>query len=458
MSVPSADRMTREEIRAGVSLASIFSLRMLGLFLILPIFALSAKTLPGGDNLVLVGLAMGGAYGLTQALLYVPYGIASDRFGRKPVIVLGLVVFAGGSFLAAAAHGIYLIIAGRALQGAGAISAAVMALAADLTREQHRTKVMAMIGSSIGLMFAVSLVLAPVLYHGVGLAGIFGLTGVLALGAVFVVMFVVPSHPRADAHQEGAPVRFIDVLRDRQLLRLDYGILALHVSQVTMFIVIPSTIVSEGGLGVGEHWKVYLPVLAASFLLMLPPLVIAERRAKIKPVFVGSVLLLLFAQLGFAFARDNFVMLVAELLLFFVAFNLLEATLPSLVSRVAPPRAKGAALGVYNTSQSIGISLGGAIGGTLAQHLGSTAVFVFAAGLSLIWVALAASMRGPPVIAVKEFFIHPHVDLTTVQRELSGLPGVREARVEPDKRMAYIKVNLERWDEGRLRKLLGGET
>jgi MFS family permease len=450
------DRMTRQELRAGLSLASIFALRMLGLFLILPVFAVAAGKLPGGNDLTLVGIALG-AYGLTQAALQLPFGMASDRYGRKKVIVIGLLVFAAGSFVAAAAPDIGWTIVGRALQGAGAISAAVTALAADLTREQHRTKVMALIGSSIGLMFALSLVAAPALDAVIGLSGLFVLTGLLALAAIWLVAKVVPDPPPAE-HHEHDPVGFMDVLLDPQLMRLNFGILALHFIQMAMFVVVPGAIVATGGIPVAGHWKVYLPVVLASFVLMLPPIFYAERRARIKPVFLGSVFVLLLAQGGFLFGSGKFNALVANLVVFFVVFNILEASLPSLVSRIAPPQAKGTALGIYNTTQAFGLFLGGAAGGWLAQHHGAAGVFGVGIALALLWLGVAVTMRAPPVIALREFLIQPQVDLDRLREQLADLPGVREAVVEPEKRIAYLKVNLERWDERRVRRLLGGEA
>lgn len=450
------DRMTRLELRAGLSLASIFALRMLGLFLILPVFALAAQKLPGGEDLTLVGIALG-AYGLTQAALQLPFGMASDRYGRKKVIVIGLLIFAAGSFVAAAAPDIWWTILGRALQGAGAISAAVTALAADLTREQHRTKVMALIGSSIGLMFALSLVAAPALDALIGLGGLFVLTGLLALAAIVLVNRVVPDPPPAE-HHEHDPVGFMDVLLNPQLARLNFGILALHFIQMAMFVVVPGAIVATGGIPVSGHWKVYLPVVLSSFVLMLPPIFYAERRARVKPVFLGSVFVLLLAQGGFLYGSGMFRSLVANLVVFFVVFNILEASLPSLVSRIAPPQAKGTALGIYNTTQALGLFLGGAAGGWLAQHYGATGVFGVGIVLALLWLAIAVTMRAPPVIALREFLIQPQVDLDRLREQLAGLPGVREAVVEPEKRIAYLKVNLERWDERRVRRLLEGEA
>jgi len=393
MSPPDPSRMSPEEKRAGLSLAAIFALRMLGLFLILPVFAVYAGTLSGGGDALRVGLAIG-AYGLTQAFLQIAYGSASDRFGRKPVIVFGLVLFAIGSFVAAAAQSIEGVIAGRVLQGAGAISAAVTALAADLTREQHRTKVMAMIGSSIGLVFALSMVGAPLLYSAIGMPGIFVLTGLLSLTAIVVVLRVVPAAPVLPAAPPAA--RFREVLVHPQLLRLNFGVFALHLVQTAMWVVVPTALVQAGGLPVGEHWKVYLPAVLASFAVMVPAIIAAERHGRMKLVFAAAIALLIAVQAGFALAGNGLLPLAVWLALFFVAFNVLEATQPSLISRIAPPHAKGAALGVYNTTQSFGLFLGGALGGALAQFAGPTAVWLASAGLGAIWLLLALGMTVPP--------------------------------------------------------------
>ena len=383
--------MSPQERRVGASLASIFALRMLGLFLILPVFSVHAKTLPGGDNLALVGFALG-AYGLTQAFFQIPYGVASDRFGRKPVIVAGLLVFALGSFVAAWAPDMTWVVVGRVLQGAGAISAAVTALAADLTREEHRTKVMAMIGSSIGLVFALSLVGAPILYGWIGMAGLFILTGVLALGAIGLLYSTVPAVPRPAGHVK-LPLR--QVIFNRDLLRLNVGIFVLHLVQMAMFVVVPHALVRHGGLVPAAHWQVYLPAVLVSFVVMVPAIIAAERKDKMRPIFLTAIGLLTVVQMGLFLAGESLWTLALWLLLFFVAFNILEATLPSLVSRTAPPAAKGAALGVYNTTQAFGLFLGGALGGAIAQHFGDNAVFATCTGLAILWLLVASSMNFP---------------------------------------------------------------
>ena len=385
------ERMSPEERRAGASLAAIFALRMLGLFLILPVFSVYAKTLPGGDNLALVGFALG-AYGLTQAIFQIPYGVASDYFGRKQVIVVGLLIFAVGSFVAAWAPDMTWIIVGRVLQGMGAISAAVTALAADLTREEHRTKVMAMIGSSIGLVFALSLVGAPILYGWIGMEGLFAMTGILAIAAIGLLLKGVPPAPAPHGHQK-LPLR--RVLFDADLLRLNLGIFVLHVVQMAMFVVLPHALVDHGGLAAAAHWQVYLPAVLVSFVVMVPAIIAAERKDKMRTVFIAAVALLVVVQIGLFLAHTSLWLLALWLLLFFVAFNVLEATLPSLVSRTAPPAAKGAALGVYNTTQAFGLFLGGTLGGYIAQHFGDNAVFAACTGLALLWLGVANSMNFP---------------------------------------------------------------
>ncbi|MHB9118576.1 MAG: MFS transporter [Burkholderiales bacterium] len=452
-----SEKMSPTELRASIGLASIYGLRMLGLFLILPVFAIYATTLPGGDNRTLVGLTLG-IYGLTQAILQLPFGMASDRFGRKRVIYFGLALFALGSFVAGSAHDLPIIMIGRAIQGAGAISAAVTALLADLTREEHRTKAMALIGSSIGMTFAVSLVAGPALYRFIGIPGIFDLTGVLAILAVLVIAKVVPdpqgSHFHSDA--ETVPARLKDVVRHPQLLRLNFGIFSLHAAQMAMFIVIPFTLKTTGGLDEQHHWQVYLPVMVAAFALMIPAIIYGEKRAKLKQVFVTAIALLLLVELGMTQLQHSFWGVVAMLVGFFIAFNILEASLPSMISKIAPARSKGTAMGVYNTSQSLGLFAGGAVGGYLSHTLGSASVFAFGAVLMAVWLALAVTMEKPPAVRTKMYHLPP---LTSAQAEdlthkLLALAGVREAAVVLEEGAAYLKVDMNHWDEAQANQLI----
>jgi len=384
--------MTAAERRASGSLAMIFAARMLGLFLVLPVFALEAARYPGGNDPALVGLAMG-IYGLTQGILQIPYGLASDRFGRKRVIVLGLIVFAVGSFAAAAATDLTWLLIGRALQGAGAVSAAVTALLADQTRDIVRTKAMAMVGASIGLMFAVSLVAAPLLAARIGLNGLFALTGVLALLCIAIVLWWTPPAPVQHANVPRG--RLSEVLVHGPLLRLDVGVFVLHAVQLAMWVAVPAMLV-QAGLAKDRHWLVYLPTVIGSFVVMGGVFAL-ERRGYLRAVFLAAIGTILMVQLGLwaVAGAPTLSVLAALLFFFFCGFNVLEATQPSLASRLAPPHSRGAALGVYNTLQSLGFFAGGAVGGWLAKSVGPAGLFGAAALLMLVWLAAAWSMRAP---------------------------------------------------------------
>ena len=448
--------MTSAEKRAASGLAAIFGLRMLGMFLILPVFALYAEHLPGGNNHTLVGLTLG-MYGLTQALLMIPFGMASDRIGRKKVIIFGLILFAIGSFVAASATDIYWTIFGRAIQGSGAISAAITAMLADLTREEHRTKAMALIGSTIGLTFAASMVAGPALNHLFGVPGIFAMTGVLALAAIWVVKVWVPdplvSHFHADA--QANPARLKDVLKNGQLLRLDFGIFSLHAAQMAMFVVVPVAL-KNSGLPPVDHWMVYLPVLLGSFLLIVPAIIYGEKRGKLKPVFISAVALMLLAQLALAFGIGHLWSIVGALFLYFAAFNLLEASLPSLISKLAPVSAKGTAMGVYNTAQALGLFFGGVVGGWLAQHVGFHAVFLFCVVLMAAWLVASLSMTAPPAIKTRMFRVGtmPADQAELLKTQLAGVAGVVEAMVLAEEGVAMLKVSIKGWDEASARSLL----
>jgi MFS family permease len=381
------------ERRASTSLATIFALRMLGLFLVLPVFALEARKYPGGDDPVLLGLAMG-IYGLTQGLLQLPFGMASDRFGRKRVIVLGLIIFALGSFWAAAATDLTGLLLGRSLQGAGAVSAAVTALLADLTRDEVRTKAMAMIGASIGLMFALSLVVAPVLAAMIGLTGLFSLTGVLALLGIVVVIWGAPPEPARSLGPARGSLR--DVLRQADLMRLNVGVFVLHAVQLAMWVAIPALLV-QSGLPKGDHWQVYLPAVLGSFVLMGGVFAL-ERRGHLKKAFLSAIALIALVQVGLlvqSVGTSTVGAMAILLFTFFCGFNVLEATQPSMASRMAPSQIRGTALGVYNTLQSLGFFVGGWLGGWLVKNWGSPALFASCAVAMLFWWLVALPMQTP---------------------------------------------------------------
>jgi MFS family permease len=376
--------MNALEWRAVFSLGALYALRMIGMFMVLPVFALYAGTLDGGAQGWQIGFAIG-VYGLTQALLQIPMGMASDRWGRKPVIVLGMLVFALGSALAGAADSIGGVTAGRALQGAGAISAAVAALLADVTRPQVRTTAMAILGAGMGLAFVLALVLGPVVAGWIGVDGIFWLTAALALLGIPLVLLGVPTPDLVT----GERVRLRAVLADCALLRLDGGIFLLHACMTALFVAAPFALVQTLALPGPAHWQVYLPVLLLSLLPVFPLIRWAEQSGRMAGVFRGAVIVLVVAQAVAAAAHAAPVALLLALLLFFAAFNFLEGALPSLISRQVAPAQRGAALGVYSTAQFLGGATGGILGGLALQLGGVGAVFATAAALAAIWVCFA---------------------------------------------------------------------
>lgn len=456
----SSEKMSPVERRATIGLAGVYGLRMFGLFIILPVFAFYAEKLPGGDNYTLIGIALG-AYGLTQALLQIPFGWLSDRIGRKPVIYLGLILFAAGSLIAATATDIYWVIAGRIIQGAGAISGAIMALAADLTREEHRTKAMATIGMTIGTVFALSLIAAPILDQWIGVPGIFAMTGILALLAMLVIRKIIPDPQISRFHSdtETSAERFASVLSDPQLLRLDYGIFALHATLMALWLVVPPTL-RQAGMATSDHWQIYLPVLILSVLLIVPAIIYGEKKAKLKTVFISAIAILLLGQILLAITADSIWGTAAALLVFFAAFNLLEASLPSLISKIAPIGAKGTAIGIYSSTQFLGAFSGAAAGGYLLETSGTTELYTFCGVLLTIWLVLASTMKAPAAVRSKMYPVQKMDSDKTKQlsQQLAEIPGVYEALVLMDEQVAYLKVDMKGFDEDKVIKLLAEEA
>jgi predicted MFS family arabinose efflux permease len=382
--------LTRLERRAVTGLGGIFALRLFGLFLILPVFAVYAETLDGYD-MALAGLALG-IYGLTQGLLQIPYGRLSDRFGRKPVIAAGLLVFIAGSVIAAASDSLLGVILGRALQGAGAIAAAVIAMLSDLTRDSQRTKAMAIVGITVGASFVLSLMFGPLLDGLIGVRGIFWLTGLLAAGALGVLFLWVPTPAAAVAPRPSGSLwrQAAGLLRHPSLLRLDLGIFFLHAALTALFVVVPLALMRYADLPTPAHWQVYLPVMLASAAVMFPLVLAAERRRRTREVFLLAVGMLAVSQALLVAGHESFVVLAIALFIFFVGFNVLEAQLPSLVSRAAPANHKGLAIGIYSTFEFLGAFAGGALGGLLHARGGMVAVFGFSAALMAAWWLLTA--------------------------------------------------------------------
>lgn len=452
---PHSERMSPTEQRAAAGLASVFAFRMLGMFMVLPVLATYGQDLAGATPL-LIGLAIG-AYGLTQAVLQIPFGILSDRIGRLPVIYVGLLIFAAGAALAATADSIWGVIAGRVLQGAGAISAAVMALLSDLTREQHRTKAMAMIGMSIGLSFAAAMVIGPLLTRAFGLAGLFWVTAGMALFGILIIAVLVPRPQSALQHRESGVARqaLWPTLRDGQLLRLDFGIAALHAILMASFVALPLALVEQGGLPKEEHWWVYLVGLLVGFFAMIPFIIYGEKRRQMRRVLVGAVGVLLLCELFFWQLGNSLVALVIGTLVFFTAFNLLEASLPSLISKMAPAGGKGTAMGVYSTSQFLGAALGGLLGGWLFQQGGVAAVFLGCALLAALWLGFAATMREPPYVTSLRLSLSPEAlrEAGLVER-LKAVPGVADAVVVAEEAALYVKLDAQQVDRTSIERLV----
>ena len=448
--------MTVTEMRASLSLAGIYMLRMLGLFMILPVFSIYARGLSDSTPL-LIGLAIS-AYGLTQALFGIPFGMWSDRAGRKKVITAGLLVFAVGSMVAALSDSIYGVILGRAIQGLGAIAAVVMALAADLTREEHRTKAMALIGVSIGISFAVSMVAGPVLDGWVGVKGIFWIIAGLAICGIAVLHLLVPTPLISRFHRDAQaqPGQLSKVLANPELLRLDFGIFALHLILTATFVVVPLILRDSLQMETARHWQIYLPVFVLSLATMVPFVILAEKNRKMKAVFIAFIGVVAAADAGLMLATDSLPSVGALLYIFFTGFNLLEATLPSMVSKIAPPDLKGTAMGVYSTAQFLGAFAGGVCGGWIYGAFGLHEVFLFCALVATLWVLIALGMAPPRhlsslLIRIGEL---AEDEAHFLSRRLLEVAGVAEAVVLAEDGVAYLKVDKDKLDRGELEKLL----
>ncbi len=435
--------MTALEKRSISGLSLIFALRMLGLFMILPVFSISAQQYSGSTPM-LIGLAIG-AYGLTQALLQIPFGMLSDRFGRKKIISLGLILFAIGSIVAAMASSIEMVIVGRLLQGSGAIAAAVMALTADLTRDEQRTKAMASIGISIGLSFSVALATGAALEHWIGLSGIFWATALMALLGLVVLHFWVPSPHRLISHRDIEPVpkQFKNVLANPQIMRLVFSILVLHLLLTTSFFALPLALQNEAGLAKSQHALAYLPILLLAFVTMVPFIIIAEKKRKMKAVFLGAIAVLGLAQLGWALMPGSMVSILLFLWLFFTGFNILEASLPSMMSKLSPLENKGTAMGIYSSAQFLGAFIGGAMGGMLYANFGLDGIFFASSALIVIWLLLVLPMQAPRHYSNRIIHMNENAlaDIDVFISRLNAIKGVKETIVVPEEQVAYVKFS-----------------
>jgi predicted MFS family arabinose efflux permease len=447
--------MTASEKRATWSLASIYALRMLGLFLIMPVLSLFAEQLEGSTP-ALIGLSIG-IYGISQSILQIPFGLMSDRFGRKKIIISGLIIFLIGSVVAALSTTIYGVLLGRAIQGSGAIAAPIMALVADLTQEVHRTKAMALIGLSIGVSFGVAITAGPIIAGLIGVHGIFWLIAGLSFIAIFVVRFLVPDPQKSKMHRDAelVPSQFFNILKNTELLRLNYGIFVLHAMLTASFVVLP-LLMRDAGLVPDQHWKVYLPVFVVSMAAIIPFVIVAEKKRKMKAVFIGAIATLVLADLGLMQFSSSLIGIIGFLWLFFTGFNLLEATLPSLVSKTASADLRGTAMGVYSTSQFLGAGMGGGIGGWCYGQMGASGVFLFCAIAAFSWFLLSLSMKPPRywanlLISLESISEPAANDFVT---EMLKLKGVEDVTLHYNEGVVYLKVDNQQLDKNQLQNLI----
>lgn len=447
--------MTAVEKRAVVSLASVYALRMLGLFLIMPVLSLFAQQLEGSTP-SLIGMTIG-IYGISQAITQIPFGLLSDRVGRKKMIVLGLLLFLIGSIIAALSTTIVGVLWGRAIQGAGAIASPIMALVADLTQEVHRTKAMATIGLSIGVSFGIAITLGPILGGLLGVHGLFWLIAFLSLLAIMVIIYAVPQPNRIKKHRDAEliPTELLSSLKNSELFRLNYGIFVLHALLTASFVVIP-LLMRDAGLPAEKHWQVYLPVFSLSMVFMVPFIILAEKKRKMKMVFIGAIGILVLSNMELVFFNSTLTGIITGLCLFFAGFNLLEATLPSLVSKTASGDSRGTAMGAYSTCQFLGAGIGGSIGGWCYGHYGVSGVFFMGAIAALSWLIVSLSMKPP------RYWANLLISIESLNKQkaelLAGdmlkMQGIEEVTLHHEESVAYLKVDNQVLDKNELQYLL----
>ncbi|KAB8310033.1 MFS transporter [Erwinia endophytica] len=435
------NKMTLVELRATWGLGTVFSLRMLGMFMVLPVLTTYGMALQGASE-SLIGLAIG-IYGLTQAVFQIPFGLLSDRIGRKPLIVGGLLIFVLGSVIAACTTSIWGVILGRALQGSGAIAAAVMALLSDLTREQNRTKAMAFIGISFGITFAIAMVLGPVITHALGLHALFWMIAVLAASGILITLLVVPSASNHVLNRESGMVKgsIKRVLANSRLVKLNFGIMCLHILLMSSFVALPGEF-ENAGFPASQHWKIYLVTMLIAFCGVIPFIIYAEVKRQMKRVFVCCVALLLIAEIILGGAGHHFWTLVIGVQLFFIGFNLMEAILPSLVSKESPPGYKGTAMGLYSTSQFMGVAIGGSLGGWVFGHFHAQTVFLVGAVIAVVWLLVSFTMQEPPYVSSLRIMLQDNdADKKRLEQRLKAHPGVASVLIVPEEKSVYVKID-----------------
>lgn len=448
------NKMTPVELRATWGLGTVFSLRMLGMFMVLPVLTTYGMALQGASE-ALIGLAIG-IYGLAQAVFQIPFGLLSDRIGRKPLIIGGLLIFVLGSVIAASTASIWGVILGRALQGSGAIAAAVMALLSDLTREQNRTKAMAFIGISFGVTFAIAMVLGPIVTHALGLHALFWMIAILASCGIVITLLVVPSTPNHLLNRESGMVKgsIKDVLVNGRLIKLNFGILCLHILLMSSFVALPGEF-ERAGFPAEQHWKVYLVTMLIAFCSVIPFIIYAEVKRRMKRVFVCCVALMLIAEIVLWGAGNNFWTLVVGVQLFFIGFNLMEAILPSLVSKESPVGYKGTAMGLYSTSQFLGVAIGGSMGGWVFGHFDAQSVFLVGTLVAAVWLLVSGTMQEPPYVSSLRILLDGSpLEKDELEQRLKAQPGVAAVFIVPEEKSAYVKIDSKVTNRAELEKLV----
>lgn len=433
--------MKPAEKKATLLLSTIYSFRMLGLFMILPIFTLYTHKIEYSTSF-LIGVALG-IYGLSQALLQMIFGVMSDKVGRKPIIIIGLILFVIGSIIAAMSTSIYGIILGRAVQGAGAIGSTLTAMVADVTEEQNRMKAMSMIGMTIGLSFILAIILSPMLNNIIGLSGIFWLTAIFGLIGILIIIFLIPTPMNHLLHRDSGTV-FSDIsmiIKMKELLRLNYGIFTLHASLTALFIIIPTILTNTLHILPEHQWILYLPILILSFIFMIPFIIIAETKKKMKKIFVSSIILLTLTQALFIITHTNVLLIAVILTLFFTSFTFLEASLPSLISKISPAGKKGTAMGIYSSMQFLGIFIGGSFGGIMFHHYGVNGIFLFCLILNVLWVAIAYTMKNPKQLS--SLILNLKETPNDAANQLLNIAGIEDAAISTEEEIAYLKINKE---------------
>ncbi len=448
---------TSIERRAVFGLSVIYGLRMFGLFLLLPVLAIHADTLAYSTPL-LVGLTIGG-YGIAQAIFQIPFGLMSDKFGRKKIITFGLFLFLLGSVIAGFSENIYSMLFGRILQGSGAIAAAVLALTADLTRENQRSKAMAIIGVSIGGSFMLAFIVAAPLVSLIGFSGLFFVTALLAMMAITALWLYVPNQlARPSRDVKFVVSDFVGLFKHPHLMRLNLGIFVLHCVLTAMFVVVPLLLVERLNMSPVTHWKLYIPVMLASVVLMIPMIIASANKAMIMRVFLIAICLLILAQIGLYVSNlDSFYSIASCLLVFFVGFNALEALLPSLVTRLSPAANKGTAVGIYNTFQFSGVFIGGAVGGFLMGESGVDAVFVFCGVLLLSWSTIVifspeAPLYDSQLVKLNKNRVNQTEENSQIYDNLLEVDGVKDVTIIDEENIAYLKVDRVDFDLSSLNK------